>query len=172
MTKYQFLLKKNRKENWAFSSTISSSRSSTPNGWTSMPTIWSIRKKASGTCHWLSASVRAPSGMPIGLWKKRSLIILSAEKPYRTELSVAHLVVLYYNHRIFLIYTRHWSRKMHFFIRFREQGRATAHDFVVAHVPKKQYLCRRNWRSMTALLRNLYNCLNSSSPHRTQQVAR
>ena len=34
-----------------------------------------------------------------------------------------------------------WSRKMHFFIRFREQGRATAHDFVVAHVEKKQYLC-------------------------------
>ena len=30
---------------------------------------------------------------------------------------------------------------MHFFIRFREQGRATAHDFVVAHLAKKQYLC-------------------------------
>lgn len=26
---------------------------------------------------------------------------------------------------------------MHFFIRFREQGRAAAHDFVVAHVEKK-----------------------------------
>jgi len=49
--------------------------------------------------------------------------------------------------RLFLIYTRPWSRKMHFFIRFREQCRATAHDFVVAHVEKKQYLCRRNWRS-------------------------
>ena len=74
-------------------------------------------------------------------------------------------------YNIFLIYTRPWSRKMHFFIRFREQGRATAHDFVVAHVEKKQYLCRRNWRSMTALLRNLYNCLNSSSPHRTHCVS-
>ncbi len=43
MTKYQFLLKKKKKENLAFSSTISSYPSSTPNGWTSMPTIWSIR---------------------------------------------------------------------------------------------------------------------------------
>ena len=30
---------------------------------------------------------------------------------------------------------------------------------------KKQYLCRRIWRSMTALPYNLYNCLKSSSPH-------
>ena len=46
-------------------------------------------------------------------------------------------------YRFILIYTRPWSRKMHFFIRFREQGRATAHDFVVAHIKIKQYLCRR-----------------------------
>ena len=28
-----------------------------------------------------------------------------------------------------------------FFIHFREHGRVTAHDFVVAHVEEKQYLC-------------------------------
>ena len=40
-------------------------------------------------------------------------------------------------YRFILIYTRPWSRKMHFFIRFRDRGRATAHDFVVAQVEKK-----------------------------------
>jgi len=28
-----------------------------------------------------------------------------------------------------------------FFIHFREQGRATAHDFVVAHFARNHYLC-------------------------------
>ena len=32
------------------------------------------------------------------------------------------------------------------------------------------YICRRNWRSMTALLRNSYNCLNSSSSCREHFV--
>ena len=96
MTKYQFLLKKKKKENWAFSSTISSFRSSTPNGWTSTPTIWSILRKANGKCHWLFALVKAPSGMPTGLWKGRLLMILSARKPYRTEWSIMHPLVLYF----------------------------------------------------------------------------
>ena len=61
MTKYQFLLKKKKAENWAFSSTISSYPSSTPSGWTSTPTIWSILRKANGKCHWLFALVKAPS---------------------------------------------------------------------------------------------------------------
>ena len=31
----------------------------------------------------------------------------------------------------------------HFLVSEREQGRATAHDFVVAHIEKIPYLCRR-----------------------------
>ena len=42
MTKYQFLL----------------FPSSTPSGWTSTPTIWSILRKANGKCHWLFALVK------------------------------------------------------------------------------------------------------------------
>ncbi|MBQ3633922.1 MAG: hypothetical protein II952_06465, partial [Paludibacteraceae bacterium] len=40
-----------------------------------------------------------------------------------------------------------------------------------ANVSQKTEPLHRNWRSMTALLRNLYNCLNSSSPHRKQPAA-
>ena len=114
-----------------------------PNGWTSIPTIWSIRKKASGTCHWLSALVREPFGMPTGLWKSRSIIIL-----FNT-----FLVRLFDKYHTF--FKRLSAAKVHFFfdirkilmaeksffIHFREQGRATAHDFVVAHFARNHYLC-------------------------------
>ena len=56
----------------------------------------------------------------------------------------------------------------------RQQKKAAMHRFFryfFAYVKKNPYLCRRNWRLMTALLRNLYNCLNSSSPHRKQPAA-
>ena len=36
----------------------------------------------------------------------------------------------------------------------------------LAYIAKKQYFCRRNWRSMASLPRNLHNCLNSSSPQK------
>jgi len=70
MTKYEFLLKKKKKENWAFSSTISSYPSSISNGWRFMSTIWRIRRKANGKCHWLFVLVKAPFGMPTGLWER------------------------------------------------------------------------------------------------------
>ena len=94
--------------------------------------------------------------------RTRSVKLLPpTETPYKKEgfLSLFIIVIRYFfrsplggpllsellkslqRYNIFLIYTRPWSRKMHFFIQFREQGRATAHDFVVAHLAKKQYLC-------------------------------
>ena len=92
-------------------------------------------RKANGKCHWLFALVKAPSGMPTGLWKGRLLMILSARKPYRTEWSIMHPLVLFFYYfntflvrlfckyctffkRLFLIYTRPLSRKMHFLFNF------------------------------------------------------
>ena len=68
MTKYQFLLKKKKAENWAFSSTISSYPSSTPSGWTSTPTIWSIRGWITSNFLMTKNVARQQLAVPYHLW--------------------------------------------------------------------------------------------------------